>query len=172
MSRIAGSSTEVAIRDFRRRFVPLIATLIAASLSGLLPIVATVPLVPDIGFMVLIAWRLLRPELWSAQVALGLGLLNDLLSGHPLGQSMALWTLTFLAFEFVDARIGFRDYWLDWLFAAAAIIFYTFGGWYVARLMGSATPFTVMVPQILLSILTFPVVARLVLALDRWRLAR
>jgi rod shape-determining protein MreD len=172
VSRIAGSSAEVAARDFRRRFIPLISTLIAASLSGLLPIVATVPLIPDIGFLVLIAWRLLRPEVFTAQAALGIGLLNDLLSGHPLGQSMALWTLTFLAFDFLDARTGFRDYWIDWLFAAAAIIFHTFGAWYIAALMGSAAHFTVMVPQILLSILAYPLIARLVLALDRWRLAR
>jgi rod shape-determining protein MreD len=172
VSRIAGSSAEVAIGDLRRRYVPIVTTLIAAALSGLLPIVATVPLIPDVGFMVLIAWRLLRPEVFSAQAALGLGLVNDLLSGHPLGQSMALWTLTFLAFDFLDARSGFRDYWIDWLFAAAAIIFHTFGGWYVAALMGSITHFMVMVPQILLSILFYPVVARLVLALDRRRLSR
>ena len=48
MSRIAGSETEVAIRDLRRRFVPLAST-IAAILLALLPIVASTPLVSRIS---------------------------------------------------------------------------------------------------------------------------
>lgn len=171
MTRIAGSSAEVAFRDYKRRFVPVGSTLLASALS-LLPIVATAPLVPDFGFLVLITWRLLRPEIWPAYAALGLGLFNDLVTGHPLGQSMALWTIAFLILDFVDSRLGFRDYWLDWLFAAAAIIFHTAGAWYVARMMGSDISFMVMVPQIIVSILAYPLVARAVLALDRWRLAR
>jgi rod shape-determining protein MreD len=62
MSRIAGSSRDVALMgpppvgadpDHARR-----------RLLDLLPIVATWPIVPDFAFLVLIAWRLLRPEMW------------------------------------------------------------------------------------------------------------
>jgi len=155
----------------RRQAVPLISVL-AACLLDLLPIVAQQPLIPDFAFLTLIAWRLLRPEIWSAQTALPLGLFNDLVAGHPLGQSMALWTITFLAFDLIDSRVGWRDYWMDWLFAALAIIFYAFGSWYVARMMGARIEFVILVPQILLSLLFYPLVARLVLALDRWRLSR
>jgi rod shape-determining protein MreD len=155
----------------RRQAVPLISVL-AACLLDLLPIVAEQPLIPDFAFLTLIAWRLLRPELWSAQTALPLGLFNDLVAGHPLGQSMALWTITFLAFDLIDSRVGWRDYWMDWLFAALAIVFYAFGGWYVARMMGGGIEFVILVPQILLSLLAYPLVARLVLGLDRWRLSR
>ncbi|MDT9597813.1 rod shape-determining protein MreD [Sphingosinicella rhizophila] len=171
MSRIAGSSTDVALGDLRRRYVPILST-IAASLFVLLPIVVSTPLVPDFAFLVLIAWRLLRPEIWTAQTALLLGLFNDLVAGHPIGQSMALWAIAFLLFDLIDSRVGWRDYWMDWLFASIAIPFYTFGGWYIARLMGSETRMIVMVPQILLSLLAFPLVARIVLSLDRWRLSR
>ena len=171
MSRIAGSSRDVAIVNFRRQAVPVLTTL-GASLLDLLPIVANAPLIPDFAFLVLIAWRLLRPEMWLAQVALPLGLFNDLVAGHPIGQSMALWTITFLVFDLIDSRVGWRDYWMDWLFASAAIAFNSFGGWYIARAMGSATPYMVMVPQLILSIIAYPLVARIVLALDRWRLAR
>lgn len=171
MSRIAGSSRDVAIVNFRRQAVPVLTTL-AASLLDLLPIVATAPLVPDFAFLVLIAWRLLRPEMWLAHMALPLGLFNDLVAGHPIGQSMALWTITFLIFDLIDSRVGWRDYWMDWLFASAAIAFHSFGGWYIARAMGSGTPYMVMVPQLILSIIAYPLVARIVLALDRWRLAR
>ncbi len=171
MSRIAGSSTEVAIRDFRFRFVPLLSTFAAICLA-LIPVVMETPLLPDFGFLVLITWRLLRPEIWPARLALGLGLVNDLVAGHPLGQSMLLWTAAFLVFDVIDTRLGFRDYLMDWLIAAGALFLYALGAWYIALLMGSDVRFMVMLPQIGLSILAYPIAARLVLALDRWRLSR
>ena len=171
MSRIAGSSRDVAIWNFRRQAVPVGSTL-AASLLDALPIVTQTPLVPDFAFLVLVAWRLLRPEMWLAHMALPLGLFNDLVAGHPIGQSMALWTLVFLAFDLIDLRVGWRDYWVDWLFACCAILFHSFGGWYVARLMGSNVAFGVLLPQYALSVFAYPLVARLLVALDRWRLAR
>jgi rod shape-determining protein MreD len=171
MSRIAGSNTEVAIRDLRNRFVPAVST-IAAILLALLPFIASVPLVPDLGFLFLITWRLLRPEIWSANVALGLGLINDLVTGNPLGQSMLLWTAAFLALDFVDSQLAFRDYVMDWLIAAALIALYTIGVWYVALLMKSDVAFAIVAPQLVIGILAYPVIARIVLALDRWRLGR
>jgi rod shape-determining protein MreD len=171
MNRIAGSSTEVAIRDVRRRFVPVGST-VGAILLSLLPIVASAPLLPDLGFVTLLVWRLLRPEIWSAQVALALGFVNDLVVGHPIGQSMLLWTAAFLVLDLLDSRLGFRDYLMDWLIGAALIIFHTLGAWYIALLMGSDVRFTVILPQLGLCVLVYPVVARLVLGLDRWRLMR
>jgi rod shape-determining protein MreD len=171
MSRIAGSEAEVAIRDFRRRYVPLVST-IAGMAMILLPVIATAPWAPNFGFLMLITWRLLRPEIWPAQVALGLGFLADLVSGAPLGQSMLLWTATFLAFDYVDSLLGLRDYWLDWALAAAAILFHSVGVWYITLLIGSDVGFSIMIPQLILSILAYPIAARLVLALDRRRLAR
>ena len=171
MSRIAYSQRDVAITGFRRRYVPIISVLLAGLLA-LLPIVMETPYIPDFAFLVLIAWRLLRPEMWTAGNALPLGFYNDLVAGHPLGQSMALWTMIFLLFDLIDTQLGWRDYWMDWLLAAAAILFYVYGGWYVARLMGSQAEFNVMLPQIFVSVFTFPLVARLVLGLDRWRLGR
>ena len=171
MSRIAGSQRAVAYREYRRRFIP-VATTVFACLLGLFPLIVTTPIVPDIGFLVLITWRLLRPEIWMPTTALGLGLFDDLVSQHPLGQSMALWTMIFLLFDLIESRIDYKDFWFDWLFAAGAIILYTFGAWYVALLMDSPTPFSLMLPQIGFAILAYPVVARVVLGLDRWRLAR
>ena len=171
MSRIAGSGRDVAWWSLRRSAVPVASTL-AACLLDLFPIVMSSPLIPDFAFLVLLAWRLLRPELWAAQAALPLGFVNDLLSGHPLGQSMALWTITFLVFDLVDSRVGWRDYWMDWMFASVAIAFYTAGMWWIARLMGSRIEFVVLAPQLALSIIAYPLVARLVVGLDRWRLSR
>jgi rod shape-determining protein MreD len=171
MSKIAGSNTEVAIRDLRRRYVPLVST-VFAMLMSLLPIVMQSLWIPNIGFLILISWRLMRPEIWSAQVALGLGLAADLISGAPLGQSMLLWTLVFLGVDYADSLLGVRDYWLDWMLAAAAILFHSAGVWYIAHLMGAKVSIWLMVPQLGLSILAYPLAARIVLRLDRWRLTR
>jgi rod shape-determining protein MreD len=171
MSRIALTQGDVRMAGLRRRYVPIAST-IAACMLTLLPVVVTSPIVPDFAFLTLIAWRLLRPEIWSATTALPLGLLNDLLAGHPLGQSMALWTIIFLAFDLLDSRVLFRDYWMDWFFAALATAFYVSSGWVIGRLMGSGVEYSVMLPQLGASILAYPLVARLVLSLDRWRLAR
>ena len=171
MSRIAGSSRDVAMLGFRRQAAPVLSTL-AACLIDALPIVAQAPLIPDFAFLTLIAWRLLRPEMWLAHMALPLGLFNDLVAGHPIGQSMALWTMFFIIFDIIDSRVLFRDYWMDWLIASVAITAYIFSDWYVGTLMGNEANFSVMLPQLGASILAFPVVARFVLSLDRWRLAR
>lgn len=171
MSRIAGSETEVVIGDLRRRLVPFFST-VCAMLLGLLPFVASTLWVPDLAFLILITWRLVRPEIWQAQVALGLGLLADLISGAPLGQSMLLWTIVFLGLDYADHLLGVRDYWLDWSLAAAAILFHSAGIWYIALLMGAKVSVLVMVPQAVLSILAYPLAARVVLRLDRWRLSR
>ena len=171
MSRIALTHSDVRRKDFRRRYVPIISTM-GACLLALLPIVVSSPVVPDFAFLVLISWRLLRPELWTATTALPLGLFNDLVAGHPLGQSMAIWTITLLILDFVETRAVFRDFWMDWLLASVLILFNTFGSWVVAMMMGSRTSVIVLWPQLALSILAYPVIARLIVLLDRWRLTR
>jgi rod shape-determining protein MreD len=161
----------MAMKKVRRRYVPVTSTLLAASLS-LLPIVADAPLSPDWGFMVLLAWRLLRPEMWTATIALPLGLFNDLISGHPIGQSMALWTATLLILDVVDSRAMYRDYWMDWLLAVVLMLAYIAGSWAISGLMGSKVEWAVLWPQVAISVLAYPLVARLVVGLDRWRLSR
>ena len=138
----------------------------------MLPIIVSTPVIQDFAFLVLLAWRLLRPEMWSVTTAIPLGFLNDLLAGHPLGQSAALWTSIFLIMDLVDSRVAWRDYWMDWMLAAVFILGYTFGDWAIGRWMGSTAEFGILWPQIGASILLYPVVARIVLVLDRWRLAR
>jgi rod shape-determining protein MreD len=171
VSRIAASPTDLRMRALRRQAVPVASTALTCMVA-LLPVVMTSPIVPDFALLVLIAWRLLRPEMWTPMVVLPLGLFNDLVAGHPIGQSMALWTLLFLLYDIMDIRLVWRDYWMDWFVASLSIIFYTYGVWYIGYLMGNRIDFTVMLPQIGLSVLCYPLIARLVLTLDRWRLAR
>ena len=172
MSKIVGSEAEVAIRDLRRRYVPLISTLAAILLGAILPLIAQSPWVPNLGFLVLMTWRLMRHEVWQPWAAAAFGLAADLVSGAPLGQSTLLWTAVFLGLDSLDAWIGVRDYWLDWAAAAAAILFHSTGVWYIALLMHADIMFWVMLPQLVMSVLAYPIAARLILLLDRWRLAR
>jgi rod shape-determining protein MreD len=172
MSKIVGSEAEVTIRDIRRRYVPALSTLAAILLGPILPVVATSPWLPNLGFLILLTWRLMRPEVWPIWAAAAFGFVADILSGAPLGQSTLLWTAIFLGLDSLDAWMGVRDYWLDWAAAAAAILFHSVGVWYIALLMRSDVAIWVMIPQLVMSILAYPITARLVLSLDRWRLAR
>jgi rod shape-determining protein MreD len=169
--RIAPSETTVAWWSFRRQWVPVGSTL-AASLLKTLPVVATAPMMPDFAALMLLAWRLIRPELWQAQIALPLGLFNDLVGGQPLGQSMLLWTTAFLFLDLADSRAGWRDHWMEWLFASLMLAFLVYGDWAIAFLMGSRVSAEIMLPQLGASILVYPLAARIVYALDRRRLGR
>ena len=171
MSRIALTRGDVTRKHIRRKYVP-VGTTIIGSLLVLLPFVLSAPYVPDFGYLVFISWRLLRPEMWSSRAALGLGFLDDLVSGQPLGQSMALWTITVLMLDFIESRAVFRDFWMDWLLASCLILFHSLGSWIIALLMGAHIHFSVLWPQLALSILAYPVIARMVVVLDRWRLTR
>ncbi len=153
----------------RVRVVPVLATMLA-SLATLLPIVATAPLMPPAGFVMLLAWRMLRPELWPVWIGIPLGLFDDLFSGQPLGTAMSLWTITLLIFDLIDSYVIWRDYWIDWLLAAISIALYVLAGYWFSGLRGSPMTIDVLVPQILLSLLVFPLFVRICVRLDRWKL--
>ncbi len=153
------------------RFVPPI-SVVAASALSLLPIVASVGWVPDAGFLLLIAWRLLRSDAIPAWWATPLGLVNDLLTGSPVGLSMAIWTAAMLALDLLDRRTMWRDYWVEWALAALLVLADEAARWRIDGLMGAPLPFSVVWPPILIAILAFPVAAWAASAMDRWRLGR
>jgi rod shape-determining protein MreD len=155
----------------RTVMVPILSTL-AGSAMALLPVIATEPIVPPFGLMMLLAWRLLRPEMWPAWAALPLGLADDLLSGHYLGTAMILWTVTFLVLEWVDQNLLWRDAWIEWGLATVAIILLDIGAWALSQPRGSMTPMLTIVPQTVGAILLFPAVLRIAAWFDGWRLRR
>lgn len=148
------------------------ASVLAASALAMLPVVAERGGWPDFGFLMLIAWRLLRADAWPAWWAAPLGFANDLLTGSPIGLSVALWTAVMLAMELVDRRTMWRDYWIEWALAAALIIAAEAAQWKVASWSGAPVPFTHMLPAIVISILAFPLFAFIASRLDRWRLGQ
>lgn len=170
MKRAIYSDREAATARLRGQILPTVSVLIGSALT-LLPIIATSPVLPPFGFLMLLGWRLLRPELWPVWIGVPLGFADDLFSGQPIGSAVLLWTLVMLALEALDRRVLFRDLWQDWLTAALAIILVLSGGVWTANLAGGQGELKLIVPQVLISMMAFPFVARLCAALDRWRLA-
>lgn len=148
-----------------------IATTILGSMLPTLPMIATAPVLPPLGFLSLLAWRLLHRNLWPVWMAIPLGLFDDLLSGNPLGSSMMLWTICFLLLELLDRRMLWRDFRQEWAIASLMVIGFISAQLGIAHMLGGKTPFIVMVPQMVISILAFPLVARACVAIDRWRLS-
>ncbi len=151
--------------------IPAIAV-IAASLLSALPIVSTSGWYPDFGFLVLIAWRLLRSDPWPAWWAAALGLANDLIIGTPIGMSVVLWSATMLLLDLIDRRTMWRDYWIEWGLAALLLLLGETFEYWVASLTGPVGPFASILPPLLIGIFAFPIAAWLVGRLDRWRLGR
>jgi rod shape-determining protein MreD len=137
-----------------------------------LPIISTNGWYPDFGFLVLLAWRLLRADPWPAWWAAPLGLANDLFTGYPVGFSIALWSATMLALDLIDRRTMWRDYWIEWAVATVLITIDELLQWRVAGVVGADVSFVKMVPQLVISICIFPLVAWIVSRVDTLRLGR
>ena len=148
------------------------ASVVAASALAILPIVTQLGWYPDFGFTMLIAWRLLRGDVWPAWWAAPLGFANDLLTGNPIGLSVAIWTAAMLALDLSDRRTMWRDYWIEWALAVALIAASEWAHWRVGALMGARVELSGIAPRIIIAALCFPLVAWLVARLDQWRLGR
>ena len=145
-----------------------IASVMLGSLLTIIPLIAANPILPPLGLMLLLGWRLLRPELFPIWAAAPFGLFDDGVSGQPMGSAVLLWTVSFFAIELFDTRLVWRDYWQDWLIASLAIGFCLIGGRMIASPIAAHVD-TMLIVQILLSALLFPLVARMVAWLDRKR---
>jgi len=152
------------------RGTPVVTVLIGSMLPSLLPIIAQTPLLPPFGFMIFMAWRLLRADIWPLWIGLPLGLFDDMMSGAPAGSAVFLWTPVLLALEVDSTRHFWRDYRHDWITAALGVTFVLFFGWLFVSIGGHGGPVVQIIPQIAYSIALFPLVVRMCAALDRWRL--
>ena len=143
-------------------------TIIAGSLATILPVIAPVPLLPPIGLLMLLAWRLRRPDRMRPYAALPFGLIDDLVSGQPLGSAMALWTVCTLAIDVLDTRLVSRDFWQDWLIAAAGTGLCLTAGRLIAAPIGAHVDGALLL-QIAAAAALYPGVARFVTWIDtRW----
>ena len=152
-------------------YIPAISVIVASLLSAL-PIVSMSGWYPDFGFLVLIAWRLLRADAWPAWWAAPLGFVNDVLTGNPIGLAISIWTATMLVLDLADRRTMWRGYWLEWSLAAVLLLTNESAEWRIAQIMGASLPYRTVLPPLLIAILAFPIAAWIVSRIDRWRLGR
>lgn len=167
MSDIDRLAFAPAVPPGRARAIPWVSVM-AGSLVTIVPVVATVPILPPFGLLMLLTWRLLARFSLRRWAAAPLGLFDDLASGQPLGSAVLLWSLCFLLIDLVEARLVFRDFWQDWLLASGAIALCLVGGRFIAVPFAASVDAPILA-QIATTILLFPVTARLVAWIDRKR---
>ncbi|MBU7579151.1 MAG: rod shape-determining protein MreD [Porphyrobacter sp.] len=170
-SDIYGSRINRAPYPWRVRLVPY-ASIMTASLLPVLLIADTMPMLPSLGFLVLLAWRMVRPGLMPLWAGAPLGAFDDLVSGLPFGCAIFLWSLAMIAIELIETRFPWRGFWQDWFAASVFAVIY-----WLATLLFSGASITpemvgVAAPQALIAVLLYPIITRMVAGLDRFRLAR
>lgn len=148
-----------------------IASVVLASMVTALPILTTHPILPPFGFLMFLSWRLMRPGLLPVWSGVPFGLMDDVFSGQPFGSAGLLWSLAMLVIEVIDSRAIWRDYLQDWLIASVLIAVVLLGGLWITGLAHAAPGPAILLPQIILSILLYPLVVRICARLDSWRLA-
>ncbi len=151
--------------------IPVLSVLAASMLPSLI-LASSVPIVPPFGFLMLLGWRLVRPGLFPVWAGFPLGAFDDLFSGQPFGSAILLWSLVMIGIEIIEARFPWRSFVQDWMTFSMVII-----GYILAAMLFSGADVTIpgiiaVGPQALLSLLLFPIIARMVARFDRFRLMR
>jgi rod shape-determining protein MreD len=155
---------------FRRRAVPIVSTMLG-SMVTLLPIIAVAPTMPPWGLIVFLAWRALQRQVWPVWMGVPLGLWDDVFSGSVIGTSMLLWTIILIGFEILDRRMIWRDFGQEWGIATGLVALVLLSASLISTIIiGPANPLLIL-PQIVISALTFPLVARMCSVADEWRLS-
>lgn len=170
-SELHGQSINRAPSPWRVRSVPYVSIMLA-SLVPVIVIADMMPLVPPLGFMMLLGWRMVRPGLLPLWAGAPLGAVDDLFSGQPFGSAIFLWSLAMMAIEVIETRFPWRGFWHDWFTAGLIAVAYWFAALLVSGTQVTMEALSVSAPQALLSVLIYPIMARLVAKLDQFRLAR
>ncbi len=144
-------------------------------LGSLLPqlvIASAMPMMPPLGYLLLLSWRLVRPGLLPIWAGFPLGMFDDLFSGQPFGSGILLWSLTMLGMELFEAKFPWRGFFQDWLVAGGIVTLYLMiAAVFSGAAIAGTTPL-VLAPQIVISLVLIPLLSRLVAVLDRFRLTR
>ncbi|MEE4287826.1 MAG: rod shape-determining protein MreD [Erythrobacter sp.] len=148
------------------------ATIMLASLLPFLLLADVMPVLPPLGFLVFLCWRIMRPGLLPLWAGAPLGAFDDLFSSQPFGSAILLWSLTMIVVELIESRFPWRGFWQDWFTASLGATLYIFAAMVVSG--GELTGAMVLaaVPQVVLAILLYPFLAQVVAAFDRFRLSR
>lgn len=146
-------------------------SVVAMSLLTAATVIASAPLLPPLGFLALLAWRLVRPGMLPVWAGFPLGAADDLYSGQPFGSAVLLWSGAMLVLELVDQRLRWRGFVEDWAIAAALLVGYPVATAALASLAGGGPAgLSAILPQVGFSLAAYPLMTRFVALLDRVRL--
>lgn len=166
-----GSRINRAPSPLRAISVPYL-SIIAGSLLPCLFIADLMPLAPPMGFLMLLGWRIMRPGLLPVWAGAPLGAFDDLVSGQPFGSAVLMWSVAMIGLELLEARFPWRGFWQDWFTAALAAAAYVAAAMAVSGAQMSQPLLIAAAPQFLTAIMVYPLLARLIAGLDRYRLTR
>jgi rod shape-determining protein MreD len=170
-SDIYGKRINRAPSPLRARSVPWLSIMLGSALPVLL-MADLMPILPSLGFLLLLGWRMVRPGLLPLWAGAPLGAFDDLVSGQPFGCAIMLWSFAMIAIELIETRFPWRDFWHDWFTATVLALAY----WQATLLFSGGSVTTELLiaalPQAVMAVLLYPIIARLVAGLDRFRLVR
>lgn len=149
-----------------------IATILMGSLCAFAPIIAPAPVLPPLGLIVMLSWRFMRPGLLPLWAGLPFGLFDDLFSGQPFGSGILLFSVILIAVDLMEMRFPWRGFWHDWAATTVILAIYLPLAGLFSGANFSILQIGMIMPQLLLSILIFPIISRMVALLDRLRLMR
>ncbi|MGB3711215.1 MAG: rod shape-determining protein MreD [Erythrobacter sp.] len=166
-----GSRINRARSPLREYTVPYLSIMLGSILPVLF-LADVMPLVPPLGYLMLLGWRMMRPGVLPLWIGLPLGAFDDLFSGQPFGSAILLWSLTMIGIEALETRFPWRGFWQDWFTAGLVTIVYMLVAMVVSGAELTLPLLAAALPQVLLAILLYPVITRVVSGLDRFRLSR
>lgn len=175
---MARFAPEIATRSINRAPMPVVAlsvpwlTIALASMIPILPLIASAPLLPPFGYLMLLGWRQMRPGLLPIWAGLPLGAIDDIFSGQPFGSAILLWSLTMIALDALEAKFPWRNFVQEWVVATALIAGYVLLCLAIVNVDGGSAMPQVVLMQLLLAVMMYPLVGRAVAAWDRFRLLR
>jgi rod shape-determining protein MreD len=146
------------------------AAIMLGSMSPTWPLITSAPILPPLGFVLLLVWRQIRPGILPVWAGLPLGAFDDVFSGQPFGSGILLWSAAMILLEVVEARFPWRNFLFEWLVSAGFVCAYLVLCLICANWTGASAPLQVIVPQAMTSVLLIPLLARFAALLDHFRL--
>jgi rod shape-determining protein MreD len=147
-------------------------TVALAACTMALPLPLGPASLPDLPLLLVLAWAVVQPRLLPGWSVFFLGLLQDAISGLPLGVMAVTLPVARLLPDFLGLRSNTRSLWAEWAAAAGVIVaamLVEAGALWLAGRTVRALPLAL---QASLSILSFPLALAAVADLSRRLLSR
>lgn len=143
------------------------ATLAAGALLAALPVPLAAGALPNLPLILLVAWTSLLPRLLPPWSLFLVGLLQDAVTGLPLGVMALVLPAVRIAIQFGEDRMTLRGLGSGWLAAAALVMLGALLELVALAIAGRAPAPGALLVQAALTILLYPAALALVAGLTR-----